>query len=258
MVAREPRLLLLLKDATTVASRVHSLLDLFPYLGRGDSARLRKAACLLLQPRDMIEGKMVDIAKLLPREVDVRAMPSLLRHSEFDIALSLRAVETLIPGVRVDRLLRSSPQLLVQPAMMVQRRLTALRAVLNLPLTPQEEKVQGIGWLFRNTSTIEIEGARVGGGEARYIFLSGGVFGGEKTRSSGGRERNSGKSARTLARFANAFPQILDMNPRSVRDKIADYESLLPELSGLALVTSEPRLLGFDVMGNIYTKVTIR
>lgn len=73
MVAREPQLLLLLRDPPTVANRLHSLLDLFPHLGRGDSARLRKAACLLLQPRDMIEAKVVGIAKLLPREVDVRA-----------------------------------------------------------------------------------------------------------------------------------------------------------------------------------------
>lgn len=104
MVAREPRLLLLLKDATTVASRVHSLLDLFPYLGRGDSARLRKAACLLLQPRDMIEGKMVDIAKLLPREVDVRAsFDCIVDHPSLLFSSSLFFVRALVCWLSLSR-----------------------------------------------------------------------------------------------------------------------------------------------------------
>lgn len=89
-------------------------------------------------------NSLVDIYNRLPPPLPFRWLPTRLLYVASFVSLSHR----------VDRLLRSSPQLLVQPAMMVQRRLTALRAVLNLPLTPQEEKVQGIGWLFRNTSVV--------------------------------------------------------------------------------------------------------
>lgn len=45
----------------------------------------------------------------------------------------------------MDRLLRSAPQLLVQPPEVVERRLSLLRAVLGLTPSPELERVRGLG-----------------------------------------------------------------------------------------------------------------
>ncbi|CAM9162240.1 unnamed protein product [Scytosiphon promiscuus] len=240
VVSSEPRLLLLVRPGSEpdlLARRLRFLLDALPALrGTDDCCRccwnagtpLRRAAPLLAIESATLGRRLAGLAEMLPPSVDVQTIvnqaPLLLRQSTEALSEALVNTERLIPGLRMDRMLRSAPHLLVQPSDVVERRLTHLREVLGLTPSPTLERMR--------MAT-----------EAQQITTTGATGGG-------------GGGGRRLSRFANAFPQILTMDPNTVQAKIEGLEDLLPGVDGLAVVSSRPQLLGFDVWRNVSLKVS--
>eukprot|EP00752_Nemacystus_decipiens_P014387 g12797.t1 len=234
LVSSEPRLLLL-RAEPDLSDRLRFLLDMLPGLREGYwNGRLRRAAPLLAIDTVKLQGRLEGLVEIFPDHVDLQAVlnqaPLLLRHRTETVAAAVANIERLIPGLRVERLLRSAPYILVQPLDVVEKRLAHLRKVLGLTPSPELEKMRiSFGIPKSSCSSDERRGGRGGGHTA---------------------------SVRTLARFANAFPQILTMEPHTVRAKIKGLEELLPGMDGLAVVSSRPHLLGFSVRQNVSLKVS--
>eukprot|EP00903_Cladosiphon_okamuranus_P014829 g13732.t1 len=234
LVSSEPRLLLL-RAEPDLCNRLRFVLDMLPGLRRGWDGRLRKAAPLLAVDTVKLQGRLEGLVEMFPDHVDLQAVlnqaPLLLRHRTETVAAALANTERLIPGLRVDRLLRSAPYVLIQPLDVVEKRLSHLRKVLGLTPSPELEKMR-----------IAIGPQKSSGSDAE--------------NGRGGSEGGWAAGVRTLARFANAFPQILTMEPHTVRAKIEGLEELLPGMDALAVVSSRPHLLGFSVRQNVSLKVS--
>ncbi|CAN0137902.1 unnamed protein product, partial [Ectocarpus sp. 4 AP-2014] len=253
LVSSEPRLLLL-RAEPELCGRLRFLLDMLPSLRGSWSARLRRAAPLLAIESSALQSRLEGLADLFPPDTDLQAIvnqtPLLLRHRTEKVSEAFASIERLVPGLRMDRVLRSAPQLLVQPLDVVEKRLAQLRAVLRLTPSPELERMR-ITMEPNRSSDVSIDsgsgGGRSGGGDR-----DDGI--GRRGGGGGGGGRPAG--VRILARFANGFPQILTMEPHTVRAKIEGLEALLPGMDGLALVGSRPHLLGFDVRRNVSLKVS--
>ncbi|CAM9640263.1 unnamed protein product [Ectocarpus sp. 12 AP-2014] len=230
---------------------------MLPSLRGSWSARLRRAAPLLAIESSALQSRLEGLADLFPPDADLQAIvnqtPLLLRHRTEKMSEALANIERLVPGLRMDRVLRSAPQLLVQPLDVVEKRLAQLRAVLRLTPSPELERMR-ISLEPNTSNDVSIDSGsgsgQSGGGDRDDDIGNGGGGGG------GGGVGGRPVGVRRLARFANGFPQILTMEPHTVRAKVEGLEALLPGMDGLALVGSRPHVLGFDVRRNVSLKVS--